>query len=792
MTEKVIRSVLVCVQIISLGWHTITAQSLYSYETKPVELDNPITKAYLKNHLTKQSPKLILTPTIEKRIKPELNATNPDIDKIKHRVLTDLLKSSVDDSQIASLMNSLQDDGTWPGINYRDVSRTAFEHRFHSGNMVTLAKAYRKDNSKFHESKKVKRSIELALQHWVDNDYICDNWWHNQIGTPRNLVDLMLLIGNELPADLVSKSQPIISRANIDAGGARPGGDRIKIASIQAKNSLFLEDQDTFMQVVKIIEGEIKYVNWIGAKYGYSFRHTRGGFSNRSEAGRGVQYDNSFHHRTDGVNNTLSYGLGYADAFVEWALYTNGTRFSFSQEKLQLLVDYYLDGICKTAVFGKYPDPGAKNRSISREHTLNPYQATTVEKLLLTTDYRKTELQEIADIRNKGVKPTTSHATYYWHSEHFSFQRPDFFTSVRLYSTRTFNMEQPYNSEGLLNHHRGDGTNHISRTGDEYYDIAPVFDYQKIPGTTVMQKPSLPSEREIQKLGLTEFVGAATDGTYGAVGFDFKSPHDPLVARKSWFFFDEEYVCLGTGISSRKELPVVTTLNQCLLRGHVITSSNGTQREIPNGEQTYQNIDWVLHDSIGYIFLTPSTVSIKNSKATGDWYTINKQTDSPRGEVSLDVFKLWLDHGEAPDEATYQYIVAPATSSQQLETNSSKNVINVLSNSPELQAIRHNQLDMVQAVFYKTGMIMLSDGLSLSMDNPGIILLKMSDGKIDQITVADPNRELGKMSFSISAKITISHPGVSAYWNETQKNSQIFIELPKGQYAGKSITVTCD
>jgi chondroitin AC lyase len=725
-------------------------------------------------------------------ISSALDATNPDIDKIKNRVLTDLLKSPVDDDKVASLIQTLQEDGTWPGINYTDVSRTAFEHRYHSSNMVYLAQAYQQKSSKYYQHKKVARTVEAALQNWVEHDYFCDNWWHNQIGTPRNLVDLMLLMGDELPPELVAKSQPIIHRANIDAGGARPGGDRIKIASIQAKNALFLSDDKTFMQVVKIIEGEIKYVDWVGAKYGYSYRHIPSGFSNRSEAGRGIQYDNSFHHRTDGVNNTLSYGLGYADAFVEWAVYTNGTAFSYSEEKLQLLVDYYLDGICKTAIFGKYPDPGAKNRSISREHTLNPYQATTVEKLLTTTDYRKDELQEIADIRNHGIKPTTSHATYYWHSEHFSFQRPDFFTSVRLYSTRTHNMEQPYNSEGLLNHHRGDGTNHISRTGDEYYDIAPVFDYQKIPGTTVMQKAALPSEKEIQKLGLTEFVGAATDGIYGTVGFDFKSPHDPLCARKSWFFFDQEYVCLGAGISSREALPVVTTLNQCLFQGEVSVSTNNQIKQIPRGDQAYVNVDWVFHDSIGYVFPTPSTVGLKNGAATGSWYTINKQTDSPKGQVTLDVFKLWLDHGEAPSEATYQYIVVPASSIEQLQTEASKNNIGILSNTPELQAVQHHQLEMVQAVFYQAGQLVLSGDLSLSMDQPGILIIKMNDGKIKQITVADPNRELGKIGFSVSARLSSEDNHFSSYWNEQQRISRVLIDLPKGQYAGQSVTVICD
>ncbi|MCF6358677.1 MAG: polysaccharide lyase beta-sandwich domain-containing protein [Draconibacterium sp.] len=713
-----------------------------------------------------------------------------DFEIIKERVVNELLKSEVDDSRISMLIETLKKDGTWPDINYEDVSRTGFQHRNHYGNMISLARAYKNKDSKYHKNKKVKNTIELALKNWVDNDYICDNWWHNQIGTTNGLVTLMLIIGDELPKKLVDKAQPIIGRANINAPGARPGGDRIKITGIEAKNMLFLGNDKKFGELIKVIEGEIKFVEWIGTKYGYSFRTVKGGFENRTAAGRGIQYDNSFHHRTDGVNNTLSYGMSYASAFIEWAVYTAGTKYFFSSEKSEQLIDYFLDGICKTAVYGKYPDAGAKNRSFSREGTLHAYSADMAEKLLMTSDYRKDEIQEIANIRNNGIKPTLSHATFYWDSEHFSFQRPDFFTSVRMYSTRTHNMEQPYNSEGLLNHHRGDGTNHISRTGDEYYDIAPVFDYQKIPGATIMQKPEMPSPREIQKLGLTDFVGAVTNGKYGAVAFDFKSPHDPLCARKAWFFFDEEYVCLGAGISCKNnDLPVVTTINQCLLRSNVTLFGNGKKSKIEKGEKEFANVDWVFQDGVGYVFPKPTTVNIKNSEASGSWWRINKQSDSPKDEIKLDVFKLWLNHGERPSNETYQYIVVPATSIEKMEQNASKNNVVVLLNTDEIQAVKHLGLNRVEAVFYKAGEIQLSEKLKLFCDNPGIVMIKMEGEKVTEISVSDPNRELAKMHLFLSSKIERTGENYMSVWNEKLGMSKISIDLPQAVYAGKSVTI---
>ncbi|GAB1453846.1 polysaccharide lyase 8 family protein [Draconibacterium sp.] len=718
-----------------------------------------------------------------------VNAATSDIETIRKRIVDELMKPAVDDAKIESSINTFKDDGTWQGINYEDVSREGFENEIHLVNMVNLARAYKTKSSKYYGSKKVKSVVESALRNWVDHDYFCENWHPNQIGTTGNLVTVMLLMGDELPKDLVEKAQPIIGRANLNASGARPSGDRIKIAGILAKNLIFIGDYKQFEEVLKVIEGEIKQVDWIGEKYGYGYFKMESGLGTKKYEGRGIQFDNSFHHRVDGVNNTLSYGFGYADAFVEWAVYTAGTQYEFSGEKKEQLVDYFLDGICKMSVYGKYPDFGAKNRSISRSGALRAYNAKMAENLLLTTNYRRNEIQEIADIINKDTKPTLSHATFYWNTEHFSFQRPNWFTSVRMYSTRNYNMEVPYNSEGLLNHHRGDGTNHISLTGDEYYDIAPVFDYQKIPGTTTMQKPALTAPDEIQKLGLTDFVGAVTDGLYGAVAFDFKSPHDPLCARKAWFFFDDEYVCLGAGISGKSELPVVTTLNQCLLRSDVTISSGNKKSVIAKGEKEFENIDWVFQDGVGYTFPKPSTVNIRNMETTGSWWIVNKQNDSPKGEVKMDVFKLWFNHGDRPSDASYEYIVVPATSVEKMEQNNSKNNIEMLSNTPEVQAVKNLGLNICQVVFYKTGDIQVSGKFKLISDNPGIVMLKMEGEKLSEISVSDPNRELLKFRLSVSSKIVAHGENFVSVWNETEGASEISIDLPQGNYAGKSVTI---
>ena len=104
-------------------------------------------------------------------------------------------------------MSKMNEDGSFQGIDYTDLSRTAgFPHRHHTYDLVYLARAYKNQPSKYYRNQKLKEIIIRGFKYWVDNDFFGDNWHNNQISTPTNLVNLMLIIGEELPQDLVNKS----------------------------------------------------------------------------------------------------------------------------------------------------------------------------------------------------------------------------------------------------------------------------------------------------------------------------------------------------------------------------------------------------------------------------------------------------------------------------------------------------------------------------------------------------------------------------------------------------------
>ena len=709
---------------------------------------------------------------------PAFAKADADIEKLRKQFQDEALSQPVNVEQVQRLMDSLRPDGTWPGIDYVDTSRIAFQHVRHLDNLVSMALAYKQEGSALRKNKTLKKKFDLALNHWLEKDYICENWWNNQIGTPATMVNLLYIMDKDLSREQVEKMLAIAGRANMDASGARPSGDRARIASILAQTQLWSRNVEGVEEVLKIIEGEVKFS---GEETMVKTADGGRAHPNYFAGGRGMQRDYSFHHRPDRVNNTSSYGTSYMNAIVDWAVKVDDTRFRFSEKTVHTLVDYFLDGMCKQMVYGTMVDPGVRNRDIARPSysrrrgqnapfVLRGNPALPERLLTIADGYRQAELEEIVAARKGDHSHTPSFAKFFWQTEHFAFQRPGFYTSVRMFSTRNKNMEEPYNGEGLTNHYRADGTNYLSVTGEEYANIYPVYDFRKIPGATILQDASMPPEREIQKSGLMDFVGGVTDGRYGAAAFDFISPHDPLQARKSWFFFDDAYVCLGSRIHSEGGKEVFTTLNQCYLKGDVKLGTAGETVVVPNGEHALSQPSWVLHNQVGYVFLdAPMQAGLLNKTVTGNWQRLNRQTTVTKEPVQEDIFALWINHGPRVADGRYAYAILPNADEARVKAFSSQPDVKVVSNTKDLQAVYHPGLGIGYAVFYSGGSVRLGD-VMLTADTPMMILVYAKQGKAERIAVSDPSRKLLKAHFSV---------------NGAEKH----IQLPQGDYAGESITI---
>lgn len=671
----------------------------------------------------------------EQSANPDLNH---DLRIVRDRLLAPLYRVP-DMGRVRQLLDALRSDGSWPSIDYQSQHRSGWRTSRHLGQVSELARACVSPDSPLRGDERLTRGVAASLDYWLVNDFQNPNWWHNQIGVPQSLAPILLLWDEHLTEAQRKKGIEILSRADL----SMTGQNLVWLAEIVAARGILERNAERVAAAYGRISDEI-----------------------RVTTEEGIQPDFSFHQ-----HGACLYSHGYGAAFASdcsaTAVLLSGTTFAFPPEKIDLLTRLILDGH-QWLARGQTPDVGAIGRQTARANQSVSYLSRVAGNMLQLPTGREQEFEAL-ELRTSGrPAPPLVGNRHFWRSDTMAHHRPGYYTSARMYSRRIVNTDGPSNGEGLRNHHIADGCNLLLRSGREYWNISPVWDWQKVPGTTVEltgQFAGSPRRR-----GETEFVGGVSDGTYGAAVFDLK--RDRLAARKAWFFFDDQYVCLGAGITCDSTHPVITTVNQCLLQGPMLVSDGSTVRKLDRGAAELSRGGWVYHDQVAYVFPQAGSLHVRAEQQTGSWHLIaSEQPDRP---TSDDVFSLWLEHGTRPAGGTYAYVVVPGVPPPSAAADVQSPDVEILRNDAVLQAVRQVSLSLTGAVFYEPGTLKISDELTLEVDRACLALLHQAADEFT-VTLANPRNA------ALEVTVNVVHQG-----NTYQQK----IDLPEGLQAGSSVTRT--
>ncbi|RZJ83438.1 MAG: chondroitinase, partial [Chryseobacterium sp.] len=477
----------------------------------------------------------------------------------------------------------------------------------------------------------------------------------------------------------------------------------------------------------------------------------------------GVQVDGSYYQH--GKQQAIaSYGRVFVANSVSAAYYLRETKYALPSAKLDILVNYTKDTFLKT-LRGSFYDFNVRGRGISRKDSLLGNVSDIIEKMK-SIDPANLPYWEASILRTtlkKGAdyKVQPSHAQF-WKSNYTLHIRADYTFSVQSSSSRTLRTERG-NDENILGKFLPDGATNLQRSGAEYVNIMPVWEWDKIPGTTSRDYLT-DNGSAIQKSwgipGTSEFVGGVSDGMFGVTTYDLNS--DSVEAKKSWFFFDKEIYCLGAGINSKAFEHITTTVNQAWLEGKVETSSTNLK-----GARS-----WVLHDGIGYFFPNGENIKLSAQVQQGSWHKINHFYDQE--EIKHSVFKIWIDHGNKPADQTYSYAILPKIDLNGIKKYRNNNAVHILANTNSIQAIKHDGLDMIQIVFHKAGSL-VTGKFSIKVDQPCCVYIKdFSKGKA-VLYVADPSQKLALVNVQLKL-------------SKSKEETVIKCVLPKNAIAGATVS----
>lgn len=582
---------------------------------------------------------------------------NPDIVAVSKNITEGLLggslgqtiSSDIKDAEGILALTKEDENGYlyFMDIDYSNTDRVSWLPSRHIGRMERLAILYRleTDNAKKEE---LKTNILGLLDYWTDNDFQSTNWWHNRLSVPNALGEFGILMKDELNAKQTRLLAERIGRGCFTVSPvlySHAGANAIDLSMSSIKFGAFAGNPKSIKEAVRIISGELDYSDDQGLKDdGTFFQH-----------GKRIYMG--------------GYGIEFINGMSTIIKILSGTDYIFSEEQLTPFANFICDGM-RSMSFGDTLDPTTMGRSPSRKSS-QPLRGivSTLEKLASVEEMpRKDEIKAYADsIRNDekedfGIR-------YFDTAKFLVVNNSDFYFSFRG-GADYLAYSEIINDENVLAYNSSfPGVTTIMSKGDEYKDIAPIYDYSFVPGTTAVY------ETDEELLAHSDFTYRYLLGTYGAKVSDgaavsfAKTTHEGISMTVSCFATDNAVILLGAGMKDAKGRKMNTTLDQCLYAGSFEKNGNT-----------------VIHNGIKYTVLEGGKLTAENEHRTGDWHRNNLPYASSPAEG--DVFTVSIEN-----TGSYAYSVMSENTDAEFE---------VIINNEDVQAVKLPDGRIAASFFTKT------------------------------------------------------------------------------------------
>ncbi len=659
------------------------------------------------------------------------------------------------EEEIEKMINTMLPDGTWPDIDYKDNKKGNWSAAQHGEKLLYMCKAYRKKGSAFYQQKELSAKIHNGINAWARLKPVCTNWWFNQIGVPRVLGLVYLYMENELTPEQLTGAIEVMGKA----GFRQTGQNKVWQAGNVLIRALLQNDEKLAVRARDSIASEVFITTEEGIQPDYSFH----------QHGPQPQFGN--------------YGLAYISSMAYYANLFENTDISFNPKQIEILRNYAVNGIMLTTWKG-YMDHNACGRQLfkSAQRGKTMGLCVAIDQLKKADPEYKSVYQDFIT-RNvfPGSLPEHAEIKHFYRSDYSVFRSRDHFICVRACSPRVIGTEFT-NNENKKGHFIADGSTLFMRRGDEYRNIIPFWDWNRLPGVTAPLLDVIKPQPKDNYKNKNAFVGGLQSQSGGISVFHLN--RNNIVARKAWFYLENSLVCLGAGIQTKTDKEIVTGINQSLQNGAaLVAASNGRNCQTADTTATIADVNYVWHDSIGYIFPKPTGVMLSVKEQSGDW---NDITDSaPKEMRSGKVFKLWLNHGKnAALTDNYNYTVVPGVSKSDLNVLLKKPTVLTLANDTNMQAVCNRAGTIHQIVFWKAGSLKTKTA-KITSENGGLMMIEQREKGSIRITLADPTQKLKSFTFAISGKYNVSQ-AVSRIEN---KQTVVTVELPRNASAGQTVSV---
>ena len=671
-------------------------------------------------------------------------------------------------SKAKDYLDLIQEDGAFGDVDYKATSSaangTAWSPYLALDRLQAITVAYHKEGNALYHDEEVINKLNKAIVYWGKMNPSSSNWWENQIGVQLRFSRIALFMESIVSKDAMDiMLNKLLEKTPVKYG--------------TGQNNLWFDQNYVYYAI--ITENGTKHTNSTGFKkldlkelvddY-LSYCLVVQTDDNTAEA---VQVDNSFYmHGRQFYSN--GYGMSMFRDMSFWIYMLRETSYAFEQDVTDLMADYMIDGTSWT-IRGDIMELYLGYRPYDYDVGYDNYAAEYIDPLkrMIESDPdRADEYQAILDnIQGKNTVNGKNGNYYMWRSGYASHMRDGYGVNIKMDSNQIIGGEwrgswSGYDKDGgQLIYWTSSAASTITVDGDEYTNVYPTYDWAHCPGTTTAARIVQDYANAGRFTNGTEHTIGVSNGKYGNTAYDMNKKGTQV--KKGYFFFDDEFVALGSGINSTEGVNIHTTLNQCEAEDVNV----GGQSVAEGTKEQIYNTNWLYNGKVGYVFLENTDVVVSNSVQTNNpsLWDEAKKNETPA------TFTAYLDHGLKPSNDSYAYIVVPNTTAGAVSQYAGNTPVTVIANNEKVQAVRHDGLKQTQINFYQAGSLEYKDGYIITVDQPCSIII-------------DESEDTRKISVAVND--TAANQTVNVNLNYDNQETQTTFVSGALPYAGQTMTLS--
>lgn len=620
----------------------------------------------------------------KKEILKSLSAISPQEEVSDQNVIELQQQYPISAKEIARLITSLKEDGSWTDINYDDTKRSGWEPKIHAERILKLTKYYyqKKQALSSAESYRIKDGIHKAMAFWFGRKPVCKNWWYNQIGIPRTLGPAFLLFEQEMS----EKERQEAIKVMLNSKFGMTGQNKVWLAGNVLLRALLQNDWELTKEAQNAISSEIM----LGQK-------------------EGIKEDWSFHQH--GAQQQFgNYGLSFICNMSFYSEIFAGTPLAFSQEQQDILTSLLLEGY-QWIVWRGYWDVNALNRQLFKNADIDKTFNLSFAASSLLKGSEPANADKIRKMINRNSLHNSSPNAFtgykhFYESDYTLHRTPHWMASLRMASNRVIGTEL-VNEDNLKGYYMADGALYTYVRGNEYHNIFPFWNWRRIPGiTTYESNAPIPDPNRTDARNKSSYVGGTSYKETGITAMQLN--RNGLTANKAWIFTDDYILCIGGNIQSDSAATILTSIDQRFKKGKV---------------WSYQDRRF-FHDNTGYILLQADTCVAMTEKKQGQWHDFMGMYKPVM--LQDEIFSIYIKHRK-DQPAAYTYLILPG-SSRKLTRNFATDAIRILQNNDRMQAVVIGKLCYVAA--YQETSIELTGKEKIQLPQPGTYIIDVESGKL--------------------------------------------------------------